>query len=436
MLAKLATEAHNSPKTWQSRGVRVMIMYPMNALVSDQISRLRKLLGDTQDNFQKIFTEICNENSRRPQFGMYTGRTPYPSKLDNKQDKKLNSTLEEITQQENFDTLAELGKVPAKANMQNFLAKLDDSLHIPDANDAELVTRFEMQNFCPDILITNYSMLEYMLMRPLEGKIWSDTKLWLENSPENKLLFVIDEAHMYKGSTGGEVALLILRLFYKLGVARDKVQFILTTASMPEDKQSKDNFFKNLTAADSTDNLKYLMGDTEILPDKPKFDIEPTKILQFKSEDFEDTEEKQFDALNKFLSQLDGAPKNFSNLQEIYFWLYENLTNYRPFAEMFKLCRGNSISLNELAKNIFPNLQLEKALQAVSILLEVAPLAKKDNAVLFPVRIHMLFRSLKGVYACTNSNCSHSHNYDKLTLGEIFLSDGILTCTRLSKCSL
>ena len=138
------------------------------------------------------------------------------------------------------------------------------------------------------------------------------------------------------------------------------------------------------------------------------------------SEDFEDTEEKQFDALNKFLSQLDGVPKNFSSLQEIYFWLYENLTDYRPFAEMFKLCRGNSISLNELAKNIFPKLKTEDALKAVSILLAVAPLAKKDNAVLFPVRMHMLFRGLKGVYACANPNCSHSHSYDKLTLGEIF----------------
>lgn len=429
MLAKLATEAHNSPATWQRRGVRVMIMYPMNALVSDQISRLRKLLGDTQGNFQKIFTEICGENSRRPQLGMYTGRTPYSGKIDKSQDLQLASTIEEITQQENFNKLAEIGRIPAKADMQNFLAKLENGLHIPDADDAELVTRFEMQNFCPDILITNYSMLEYMLMRPIEEKIWSDTKNWLESDPANKLLFVIDEAHMYKGSAGGEVALLIRRLFYKLGVARDKVQFILTTASMPPDFQSVKNFFKNLTAADSADNFKYLTGDTEKLPDNPKFDIAPEKILQFKSEDFEDTEEIQFDTLKKFLSQLDGAPKNFSSLQKIYFWLYENLTDYRPFAEMFKLCRGQSISLKELAKNIFPKLKLEDALKAVSILLAIAPLAKNDKgAVLFPVRMHMLFRGLKGVYACTNPNCSHSHSYEKLTLGEIFLSDGILTC--------
>lgn len=152
-------------------------------------------------------------------------------------------------------------------------------------------------------------------------------------------------------------------------------------------------------------------------------------MSKFQSEHFEDNEEIRFNSLNKFLNQIDGTPKKFSSLQEIYFWLYEHLTDYRPFLNMLKLCRGKSVSLNELAKNIFPNLKLEESLKAVSILLAVAPLAKNDKgAVLFSVRMHMLFRGLKGVYACTNPKCSHSHSHEKLTLGEIFLSDGILTC--------
>lgn len=439
ILSKLAVEAHDASENWQNRGVRVMIMYPMNALVSDQISRLRKLLGDREGIFIKIFREICGKNSRHPQFGMYTGRTPYSGKADKKQDNQLKSTLEEITQPQSdedkffFNALAESGKIPAKANMQIFLERLGKSQHIPDPEDAELITRFEMQQFSPDILITNYSMLEYMLMRPMEEKIWRDTKFWLESNPENKLLFVIDEAHMYKGSAGGEVALLIRRLFYKLGISRNKVQFILTTASMPDrsesDRQAVKNFFKNLTAAESTNNLEYLTGEREILPDNQKFDIDSEKILKFKSDDFEGNEEIIFNALNKFLTQLDGAPKKFSSLQEIYFWMYEHLPEYQPFAKMLKLCRGESISLNELATKIFPNLQAENSLKAVSVLLAVAPFAKNNKgSVLFPVRMHMLFRGIKGVYACTNPNCSNSHSHEKLTLGEIFFSDGVLTC--------
>ncbi len=325
MLAKFATEAHDSPNTWQNRSLRVIIMYPMNALVSDQISRLRKLIGDRENNFVKIFREVCGKNSRRPQFGMYTGRTPYPGKINKTQDKKLQSTLEEITQPKNddekifFDALVESGKIPAKADMPNFLGRLERGEHIPDADDAELITRFEIQNFCPDILITNYSMLEYMLMRPLEEKIWGDTKSWLDSNPKNKLLFVIDEAHMYKGSAGGEVALLIRRLFYKLGIPRDRVQFILTTASMPnkndDDKKAVEEFFRNLTAADSEKSFEYLTGEREILPDNPKFDIDSEKILGFTSENFEGNEEIRFNTLNKFLSQMDGTPKNFSSLR-------------------------------------------------------------------------------------------------------------------------
>lgn len=444
LLAKLATEAHDSPETWQNRGVRVMIMYPMNALVSDQVSRLRKLLADKEQNFIKIFREICGENSRRPQFGMYTGRTPYPGSMPDKvQDKNLKATLKLITTPENdddkefFNKLADEGKLPAKSDMEQFLAKLDKSCHVPDENDAELITRFEMQNFCPDILITNYSMLEYMLMRPREKKIWTDTAAWLNSNPANKLLFVIDEAHMYKGSSGGEVALLIRRLFYKLGISRNRVQFILTTASMPdsgaEDKKAVSDFFKNLTALEDDISFEHLTGEREILPAVQKYNIDPEKFLNCNVEEFEGTERSRLNALNKFWENVEGVPKKFSSLQKACAWLYEHLTEYRPFAEMISQCRGTAVSLNELATKIFPDMNSSNALNAVSTLLAIAPLARNDkDAVLFPARMHMLFRGVKGVYACTNENCPHAHSednaYGSLTLGEIFLSSGELIC--------
>ena len=57
LLAKLATEARNSQDTWANRGVRCIIMYPMNALVSDQISRLRRMIGDPNNRFISIFRD-------------------------------------------------------------------------------------------------------------------------------------------------------------------------------------------------------------------------------------------------------------------------------------------------------------------------------------------------------------------------------------------
>jgi ATP-dependent helicase YprA (DUF1998 family) len=66
-------------------------------------------------------------------------------------------------------------------------------------HDAELLTRHEVQESPPDLLITNYSMLEYMMMRPIERPIFDKTRAWLDAFPDEKILVVMDEAHLYRG---------------------------------------------------------------------------------------------------------------------------------------------------------------------------------------------------------------------------------------------
>lgn len=440
ILAKLASEAKVSQESWKKRGVRTIIMYPMNALVSDQVGRLRRMIGDHENKFINIFRKNCGEDSRRPQFGMYTGRTPYPGLEPNpKEDRALENTLARMSfpqtdpEKEFYSKLLKEGKIPAKSDMAQFLEGLHNSRHIPNAEDAELITRFEMQQFCPDILITNYSMLEYMLLRPREKKIWDDTKEWLASNKENKLMFVIDEAHMYRGSAGGEVALLIRRLFNKLGISRDRVQFILTTASMPnqnnEDRKAVMQFANDLSASDTETEFVFLTGDRETIEGKLKYDIDVHHLLCTNANDFEDKEEKKLTALLKFWSKVEGFDASLQTFDDICCWMYDNLIHYRPFYELIQHCRGNAVSLGELASDIFPNSNKEESLYAISILLAIAPLAKNQKgSVLFPARMHMLFKGINGVYACPNPKCSHSHTDDSLTLGEIFLSDGTLTC--------
>ena len=440
LLAKMAAEARNSRESWAKRGVRTIIMYPMNALVSDQVSRLRRMIGDPDNKFIKIFRNTCGTGVRRPQFGMYTGRTPYPgTQPSTDQDRKLERTLARMSfpqndsEKEFFNRLLKEGKIPAKADMNQFLQGLHESKHIPNDDDAELITRFEMQQFCPDILITNYSMLEYMLLRPREQKIWDDTREWLVSNSENKLLFVIDEAHMYRGSSGGEVALLIRRLFHKLGISRDRVQFILTTASMPnknqQDVDSVMKFANELTASDTATRFCYLTGAREVIDGQLKYDIPTELLLNSDPGQFEDRDEVKLSALLSFWRHLDGFDPSITSLGSIYNWMYENLVYYRPFHELIKYCRGNAVSLGELSSYIFPELNTEDALKAVSVLLAIAPLAKNaKGSVLFPARMHMLFKGISGVYACTNANCSCSHSEGGLNLGEIYLSDGNLIC--------
>lgn len=436
LLLKLAKEARNNTSSWEKRGVRVMIMYPMNALVSDQLSRLRRLIGDKNNDFVQVFRTHCGQETRRPQFGMYTGRTPYPGiEPDTTQDRQLEKTLSKMIRSEtnpdnSFITMLEKeGKIPSKSDLHGFLKKLHNSQHFPDDEDAELITRFEMQRVTPDILITNYSMLEYMLLRPRENNIWKETKEWLFADEDNKLLFIIDEAHMYKGSAGGEVALLIRRLFEKLEINRNKVQFILTTASMPdklpEDKEKVISFAMSLTAS-SDNNFCYLTGEREDIEGKQSQLIADTVYEGFNPSEFEDPDSR-LEALNRFWKL--AAKKEFKDLEDSYTWMYDNLVLFSPFHGLFLKCRGNAVSLNELASDLFPSLEKQKSLNAVSILLAIAPLAKNDKgAILFPARLHMLFKGINGIYACTNENCNHNHKGYKLTLGELFLTDGQISC--------
>ena len=441
LLAKLAAEAHDSPATWACRGVRTIIMYPMNALVSDQLSRLRRLIGDADGCFAEIFRAVCGEESRYPQFGMYTGRTPYPGvKPDLEQDRKLEKTLRRMvfpkTEAEKsfFTKLTLEGKIPSKANMGAFLQGLHNNQHIPSPEDAELITRFEMQKSCPDILITNYSMLEHMLLRPREYSIWENTRHWLNLHPSNRLLFVIDEAHMYRGSAGGEVALLIRRLFHKLRISREKVQFILTTASMPNrndtDYDAVKQFAKDLTAADGEDGFCYLTGTLEVMLRDQDYEIPLTRFLSCVPDELEQDERTKLDALNRFWDGLTGVTAPFSSMEEVSNWMYDHLAAYRPFFTLMERCRGTAVSLYELAEQVFPNVEKEDAVSAVSILLAIAPLARsKKGAVLFPARMHMLFRGIQGVYACADENCPEGHSDGELHIGKIFLSNAPQNCS-------
>ena len=443
LIAKLVTEARERPESWQRRGIRTIILYPMNALVSDQVSRLRRLIGDPTHGFVQVLRKTAG-NVRLPQFGMYTGRTPYPGeKTDRQQDVALARTLEAFLPQENdlefYQKMLAEGKIPAKEDLAAFLDQVRQDKHVSSAEDAELITRFEMQQVTPDILITNYSMLEYMLLRPIEAHIWEETKSWLEARKENRLLFIIDEAHMYRGSSGGEVALLIRRLFHKLGIARDKVQFILTTASMPstseEDKSAVKEFATHLTNAEDFSQFNYLTGVRENLAGKGNITI-PDKAFQQAVNQvsaFTQDVEIQISALRKFFTAaIPEAAEHFKNLSAAQSWLYAHLLDFQPFQTLVALCRGQAVSLSELAAKIFPAIfatDKNRAIRYVSVLLAIAPFARATNGtVLFPARMHMLFRGLHGIYACSNPDCPHGTQAGGIRLGEVFLKDSYLVC--------
>lgn len=434
MVSSLVNESLTNPQSWQQRGVRALMMYPMNALVSDQVGRLRRMIGDIGGNFKRVFYEINNaDNVRLPQFGMYTGRTPYPGEKDIDEDKKLAMTISKnlLDRENNIkQKLIDIGKYPAKYNLEEYVYNLKLGKHITNGYDAELITRIEMQQTCPDILITNYSMLEYMLIRREEQSIWDETKKWLELYEGNKLLIIIDEAHMYRGSSGGEVAFLIRRLLYKLGITRDKVKFILTSASVPSfGEDAIKEFSCNLTAQKVQDcSFDIIYGQHQDINFEKSIDMPAKELAKINIDEFQQNDELKINAISKF-AEIVSEKQNFQEFLEAQQWLYNFLNKFKPMLKIMKECRGHAVSYEDLSRRVFNEEDIMVAKKATDVMLALAPHAKNnENQVLFPARLHMMFRGLQGIYACCNPNCSDKNSSDGLAIGKIYFENNRNTC--------
>src|SRR5580704_5206973 len=257
ILGKLAREAQASPSAFRDQtAVRALILYPMNALVNDQLGRLRSLFGDPRT--VALFQKWADRPAR---FARYTSRTPYAGIRTREKDsvklKAFDDFYVEIQrlaqgpvsdeQQQAKALLEQLkarGKWPAKPDLLAWFGdkgadwqdrktgEFRRAVMLPD--DVELVTRHEVQAAPPDLLVTNYSMLEYMLMRPIERPIFDKTREWLIDNPNEKFMIVLDEAHLYRGAAGAEVGLLLRRLRDRLGIPPERFQVICATASFKD----------------------------------------------------------------------------------------------------------------------------------------------------------------------------------------------------------
>ena len=99
------------------------------------------------------------------------------------------------------------------------------------ANVMRLLEVVRGRETSPDVLITNYSMLEYMMMRPIGRSIFDRTRTWLASNPDERFIVVLDEAHLYRGAPGAEVGLLMRRLRSRLNLNEERFQVICSTAS-------------------------------------------------------------------------------------------------------------------------------------------------------------------------------------------------------------
>ncbi len=407
ILSRLAIESAQRPASWKMPGIRALLLYPMNALVNDQLGRLRRLFGSNV-----VKQALRGDNERHARFGMYTSRSPYPGSRSTKKDKER---VEAELTQLYFDGMAEEyrerlqveGKWPAK-DLERFLT---NQLRT-DASDVELITRHEMQETAPDLLVTNYSMLEYMMLRPIEAPIFEKTAQWLMADPTNVLTVVLDEAHMYRGSGGAEVAYLLRRLQSRLGISRERIRFILTSASLGASEQAKaevKEFAAKLTGGTSV-QFELITGERDPRPAGAKADAKTQRALaQFDYAPLVDLTgdvTKAKTALTTLAQtlqvRLDAPRPQREDLQQFVFDLLEKLPVASLVAQRLTESPATLKACGELA---FLNTEgRETALEALLALMAFAKDQQKGRP-FCPIRSHLFFRGLPGLYVCTNIEC-------------------------------
>lgn len=430
IIGHLALEGASRPQSARMHGCRAMLLYPMNALVNDQLSRIRRLFGT-----QSASSIISKGRGRPVTFGSYTGRTPYPGARSSSRDSQRIEPLFEgfylplLASPSKVEDLNAIGQWPSK-DLAAFYAKNLEEIRttasgkerrqrnwnrrlFTQPNDRELMTRHEMQANCPDILITNYSMLEYMLSRPIERPIFTQTKEWLHSHPDNELIFVLDEAHMYRGAGGAEVALLLRRVIARLEVPRERIRFILTSASLGEGevaRQAVVKFAHDLTGLSETSprRMTLITGTRERrTPGRSASEAETAALAKFDLAAFHNVAVNRaaaVDALGRLAQDLQWPAISASaDLQD---YLFARLNGFGPLEELIQAVAGAAVPLRELGKRIFGPDQATSEL-ATAALIALATFARResDQRVLLPTRLHMFFRGLPSLFACCDPDC-------------------------------
>ncbi|MHA1725768.1 MAG: DEAD/DEAH box helicase [Promethearchaeota archaeon] len=332
-------------------GVRVLLLYPMNALVNDQLRKLRTIAYAIEKNIKDL----------RITFGRYTG--------DTKEYRK--DALEQ------FQNLHK-GENPPP--------------------ESELLSREEMRNNPPNILITNYAMLEYLLIRPRDDIFFSG------KYGNNWKYIVLDEAHVYNGATGMEIGMILRRVKQRINKkSKKKITCIIASATLissASDYNKVINFAKNLFGENfewNERNKDIIIGERESISEEKKF--------FFKKNEFE----RLYDLLVEY--------KNTNDDSKIREWLNEKAKDYNielngnSLENLYEFLKfeGNIINIREILKDSAIDFQemankfFNKELNDINILKKIIEIGiwvrqSRDQLSLIPARFHYFLRTPESVF--------------------------------------
>jgi len=341
-------------------GVRALLVYPLNALVNDQMERLRVMLRGTSITFGRFTSELPDRAERNE-------RT------------------------------------------------------LPN----EIISREEIrkEGRIPQILITNYAMLEYLLLRP-EDSILFNTGLW-------KFL-VLDEAHTYTGAQGIEVSMLLRRLKQRLGKKPGDMICIATSATLVNDNPGlAADFAKKLFSEDLIDD-DVIFGDEEqsyfenvndskkSFPENlylhPDFDVllEEIRKIDLINDDNEnegpdvETTALRLNEIGLIDSSDLALAESFQH--DLPGFLFEVFCDNPSLLKLrnWMIQKDMPVLFEEAAKYIFPSFDQEDQFKALYHLIEICSIARpsENKLSLLPAKYHIFARPPQGMWACLNPKCS------------------------------
>ncbi|MBO9204853.1 MULTISPECIES: DEAD/DEAH box helicase [Niastella] len=408
VIADLIKESKNWGET-RVRAVRTLILYPLNALAEDQMIRLRKSLNSKLNNGGGALNWLdANRDGHRFYFGRYTGKTLGSGKKDRN---KIKQKLDKL-----------------KADWDDAVKRYESDIEFEDqlyyitcmdGDTAEMCDRWSMQENPPDILITNYSMLNIMLMREYEENIFTSTKKWLEEDKNNVFHLVIDEMHTYRGTAGTEVAYLLRLLLLRLNLDPNssQIQFLASSASMQETEKTKDYIcgFFGFDRMMYDDQFHMLINPDHLTVEKPDIEL-PTEQLKTLAQCNYLTESNRSEPdLNAFIQSVGSSSlSDVCTKYSLQDWL-----KYGLQSESGKLVAKSSYSLSRLLFGETDN--ADTALEGLLLLL--GKVKEQTGANIQSIRSHFFFRNLDGLWACSNEHCTAvdvQYKWDNRKVGKLY----------------
>ena len=327
-----------------TKGVKAIVVYPMNALANSQYWNMAARLHGTG-----------------LRIGKYTGQT---QRTDN-----------------------EAAETYRKINGRD------------EPFDSEVLSREEMVANPPDILITNYKMLEYMLVRPIDRQM-------LNPEYADALQFIVlDEAHTYEGRRGADVAMLIRRVKRRMK-ARGRVRCVATSATLvktndPDHEYNEVSTFFQQLFGESIERDAFIKEEEEPLPAVEHFLPVETSGLRSLIENFDPATDSKWalaeGMFGRTLAAHERVPDSLKEMlrrSQIYHLVYEALRE-RP-----KQATELSIELGEALGR-----EPEDLKPTVDAFLRLGLIADSSGRQVVPIRLHSFFQSGSKAFRC--ARCNH-----------------------------